>query len=188
MMVKLDVKPDCRSALNSKSIAEMQKVFERYPQNDLDRLFDILKTVADETRDLATVLPGKIDGSNIPNSYLEGVRSEYNEFVGRHCDFDRDDCFCSKNDADGNLFIHIWYNELYPPSFYRGSEINDYVKNVSWAIEQFEDIKKRILAVENSLDMSIALYKADKKAAKTVKSNLSEDELAALSRLGALTM
>lgn len=188
MMAKRDIKSDCRTALNSKSIAEMQKIFEQYPQNDLDRLFDILKTVADETRDLATALPGRIDGSNIPDSYLEGVRSEYKEFIGGHFNFDSDDCFSLKKDADGNLYVYIWYNELYPPSFYKKSEINDYVENVGKAIESFEDVKKQILAIENSLDMSIASYQTDKKTAWAIKSSMSEDELAALIRLGALNM
>lgn len=190
-MAKRDIKSNCRTALNSmalNSIAEMQRVFERYPQNDLIRLFDILKTVADETRDLVKALISRVDDADVPDSYLEGVRSEYNETIGHYFNFDSDDCFCSKKDADGNLFVYIWYNELYPPSFYKKSEINDYVNNVSWAIEQFENMKSQILALENSLDMSIASYQADKKTARAVKSNLSEDELAALSRLGALTM
>lgn len=215
-MTKREAKAEKQTVVVPKSVldaeAAMQEVFAKHAQTDLDRLFNILKTVAEETRGAVVLASSDYLNSGLGRVYVEPLYKEFSEFSVHYfvSDIDtgsfdevgflssgHDDYFGVGKDEDGRTFVRIWYKNIYEVSSYNeayktkyaDSAIYDtykteYINNVIYAIKQFERMTESVLAFEKRFAEVCAAYENDKKLAVLAKSKLSNDELAALSRLG----
>lgn len=183
-MTKCKDMPDKRS-IGKENFEEMNKLFEKYPTKYVDKLFDILKLVASDTKDLALNLQEKIRDCEceINKSYLKSLKKECMDSVFSKFNSGKDS-FGINRDDNKVISVSIWYKNYYAPYTYKKLNIKTYVKEVMSAINQFEKIKNEIIELEGKLLKAMKLYNDDKNVECRVKAKLSKEELAALKRLG----
>lgn len=178
--------------------AAMQEIFAKYVQTDLDKLFNVLKMVADEARNSVMRASSNYLNSRLRRVYVEPLYKEFSKFSVHYFrsdidtkSFDKvefltsddDDYFGVGKDEDGYTFVRIWYSNAYEALFYNKKYKTDYVNTTISAIKQFEQVTESVLAFEKQFAEVRATYENDKKLAALAKSKLSDDELTALSRL-----
>lgn len=189
-----------RQALEDKELldeanAQMKAVFDKYSPTDVDRLFDILKLIAIETRQMAA---HALESSStplycLPRSYRAELYEERKVFSSHFfIDGDIDEPISESSDEfigfgfepDGALpFVRVWYEKIYKYSE-SSCPLHEYITNVVRAIDWFEGIKNDIALFNTSLEKAIKARDADLSVAQSIGKGLSKEDRSALGRLG----
>lgn len=167
------------------ALSKMQQIFDKYQQNDAEKLFSILKAVAADARNIGLMVLDKYRGMHkIPKVYWQSIEApsalerryfmedepdvlipEYNkDFVGVGFDSLKRNAFVhTEGDRVGREFVSIDGNRVYEPSDYKDdSRMPVYVCSVSEVLEQFEKLKEETLSFLKTVDDAIKDYENDK--------------------------
>lgn len=175
--------------------AQMKAVFDKYSQTDADKLFDILKLVAIETRRMVECA---LENSStplycLPRSYRDELYEERKVFsshffidgnIGEPIAESSDEFVGFGLEPGSALpFVRVWYEKIHKHSE-ESCPLHEYIMNVVRAIEWFEDIKNDISLFNESLEKAIKAHEADVSVAQSIGKGLSEEDRKALGRLG----
>lgn len=168
------------------ALLKMQQIFDKYQQNDAEKLFSILKAVAADARNIGLMALDKYRDmyKKVPEVYWQSIEApsalerryfmedepdvlipEYNkDFVGVGFDSSKGNAFVHiESNRVGREFVSIDGNKVYEPSDYKDdSRMPVYVCSVSEALEQFEKLKEEALSFLKTVDDAIKDYKTDK--------------------------
>lgn len=178
----------------SAALLKMQQVFDRHQQDNVEKLFTILRTVAADTRNASIMALDKChEAHKIPDTYKQNFKFRYvlerRYFVIGEPDVPLPQCHdnfvgVGFDSFKGRVFVCIDGRRIYEPSAHGDSlDMSIYITNVVEAIEKFEKLKEEAIYFFKDINDAIEAYEADKSLFLKLKSQLSQHERDAIARL-----